>query len=136
MSWLPARTARKRSAIAPTKSSYAARSISTREPAEQVCPPFCTIAATTTGAAASISASARQHLRRLAAELERAGNVVLRRRGLDQRADLRAPGERDEVDASMRRQRGAGFLADPGHDIERALREADFERQLGEAQRA
>jgi hypothetical protein len=60
MSWLPARTAPKRSAITPTKSSYAERSTSTREPAEQVCPPFCTIAATTTGAAASMSASANR----------------------------------------------------------------------------
>ena len=57
----------------------------------------------------------------------------LRRRRLDQRADLGAAGERDEVDAGMARERRARLLAQARDDVERALRKADLERELGDA---
>ena len=72
-------------------------------------------------------------LRRLAAELERAADVVLRRRRLDQRADLGAAGERDEIDAGVARERRARLLAQSRDDVQRALRKADLERELGDA---
>ena len=71
-------------------------------------------------------------LRRLAAELEDAGNVVDGRRLLHQRADLRRAGEGDEVDAGMGGKRRAGFLAEPGDNVDGTRRKAGLERQLGE----
>ena len=74
-------------------------------------------------------------LRALAAELEHALDGVPRRRLLHQGADLVAAGERDEVDAGVRRERRAGFLAEAGDDVERAVGQPRCRRQLGEAQR-
>ena len=62
-------------------------------------------------------------LRRLAAEFEHAFDVPLRRRLLHDRADFGRAGEGDHVDAGMRGQRRAGFLAEARDDIDRARAE-------------
>ncbi len=71
-------------------------------------------------------------LRALAAELERDRDHVRRGRGLHPRAGGDRAGERQMVDARMRRQRRARFLAEPGHDVERPRRQAGLERDPGE----
>ena len=117
------------------KRSQILRSTSTREPAEQVWPAFCTIALTTVGERGVPVGVGEDDLRRLAAELQRAADMVARRGGLDQRSDLLAAGEGDEVDAGMVRQRRARLLAEARHDVERALGKAGFRREFGKAQR-
>ena len=78
-----------------------------------------------------IEVGIREHdLRRLAAEFERHADVVVRGGLLHHRADFGRTGEGDEIDLRMRRQRGAGFLAGAGDEVERAGREADIEREL------
>ena len=58
-------------------------------------------------------------LRRLAAEFERDGYVVLGRHLRDQLAGGRRSRERDVVDAGMACERGAGFMAVAGDDVQR-----------------
>ena len=72
-------------------------------------------------------------LRALAAELQRDRAVPLGRDLLDQRADLRAAGEADVVDARVARQRVADLVAVAGDDVERAGRKAGLGRQLRHA---
>ena len=63
-------------------------------------------------------------LRRFSAQLEDAARMVLRGRRLHQCPDFRRTGEADHVDAGVPRQRVAGRFAQPGHDVDRAGREA------------
>ena len=56
---VPAHSFVNASASRPVNASTTASSTSTRAPAEQVCPAFCTMALSTTGTSASISASAK-----------------------------------------------------------------------------
>ena len=69
-------------------------------------------------------------LRALAAELQRHRHGILRRRGLDQRAHRHRACERDVPHAGVRRQRRAGFLAQPRHHVQRAGRQS---RRFGDA---
>ena len=75
------------------------------------------------------------HVRRLAAQLQR-HLLQIAGRGLhDQSADLAGTGEGDLVDVRVGRQRRAGFLAEAGHDVDDAIRQARFEQQLAQSQR-
>src|SRR5580700_4616170 len=64
--------------------------------------------------------------RRLAAELERDFFQIAGRGLDDQFADLGRPGEGDLVDIRMGRERCPGSLAEPGQDVDDAVREAGF----------
>ena len=74
------------------------------------------------------------HLGRLAAELQRHADMVLRRRRLNGGACLRAAGEGYEVDAGMGGERGARRAAETGHHVERTVREADLAGKRRDAQ--
>ena len=63
-------------------------------------------------------------LRGLAAKFEHDLQRPVGGRLLDQRADFGAAGEGDEVDVAVGGQRGAGFLAEAGDDVERAIGQA------------
>ena len=70
--------------------------------------------------------------RRLPTELERDGREV-RRRGLrDELPGLDRAREGDPVDAWVARERGAGLLADPLDDVERAVGQPGLPRDLGQ----
>ena len=110
------------------------RSTRSRLPAEQVWPPFCTMALTTTGSDLVEVRVVEHDLRRLAAEFER-DRAVMSRRGLrDRGAGDRRAGERDVIDARVRGQRRAGLGAVAGDDVERALRETRLRGEFGHAQ--
>src|SRR5215212_5860305 len=74
-------------------------------------------------------------LRRLAAELQRDPLEVVGRCPHNDLADLDEPGEGDLVDVGMPGERRAGRLAEPGDDVDDAVRQAGLEQQLAEAQR-
>ncbi|GAD23998.1 hypothetical protein AVS7_03758, partial [Acidovorax sp. MR-S7] len=74
------------------------------------------------------------HLRALAAQLQRHRAVALGGGLLDQRAHLGAAGEADVVDAGVARQRVAHLVPVAGHDVERAGRKAHLRRELRHAQ--
>ena len=114
--------------------SYAARSISTRLPAEHVCPAFWTIAATSTGSAASKSASAKTICGDLPPSSSVTGTWLSAAILRDGRARRRRARERDVVDARMPRERRARFVPVAGDDVERAVRQAGFRRQFRDAQ--
>jgi hypothetical protein len=72
-------------------------------------------------------------VRGFSAQLQHALDRVDRSRLLDQHADLVGAREGDEVDIRMVRQAGASLFAQARHDVQRAGRKADFQRQLGHA---
>ena len=74
-------------------------------------------------------------IRALAAQLERQALDRLGAEPHDLAARLRRAGERDLVDARMLDEVGAGGRAVTGDDVDRAGREADLRRELGEPQR-
>jgi len=74
-------------------------------------------------------------VRRLAAELQRDPLEVVGRCPHNDLADLGEPGEGDLVDVGMPGERRAGRLAEPGDDVDDAVRQAGLEQQLAEAQR-
>ena len=72
-------------------------------------------------------------VRRLAAELDRHRDDIVRRRPGDEPTHLRRAGEAEVVDSRMRRERSTRFLAQAGHDVEGAGRQAGLDRKLGDA---
>ena len=74
-------------------------------------------------------------LRALAAELERDGHGVFRRRRLHQPPGGHRAGEGEVLHAGMRRERRAGFFAQARHDVERAGRQAALLRDAADGQR-
>ena len=117
------------------KRSQILRSSSTREPAEQVWPAFCTIALTTEVSAASRSASANT----ICGDFPPSSSVQpiwLRAAAVCTSVpDLGAAGEREEIDAGMGGERRARLLAEARHDVERALGKAGFGREFRQPQR-
>ena len=75
-----------------------------------------------------------EHLRALAAQLERDLLEIARRRLHDQPADLGRAGEGDLVDAVVGRERRTG-VAEPGHDVDHACGQPGLQHQLTEPQR-
>ena len=75
-----------------------------------------------------------EHLRALAAQLERDLLQVARGRLHDQLADLGRAGEGDLVDAVVGSDRRAG-VSEAGHDVDHAVREPGLHHQLTESQR-
>ena len=74
-------------------------------------------------------------LRRLAAELQHALHGVARGGLLHERPDLDGAGERDEVDARMAGEGGAGFVSVARDDVERAFRQSDVRREARDLER-
>ena len=73
-------------------------------------------------------------LRRLPAEFERHGDVVVGGHLDDRRAGCGRAGERNVVDARMPRERRARLVAVARDDVQRAVGQARFRREFGDAQ--
>ena len=95
-----------------------------RLPAEQVWPAFCTMALTSTGIAASRSASAKTICGLLPPSSSVTGQCALGRDLLDQRADRGRPVKLMWSMPGCARQRVADLVAVAGHDVDRARRKA------------
>ena len=127
------REALRRAARAPPRS--ATRSTSRRLPAEQVWPAFCTMALTSTGSAASRSASAKTICGPLPPSSSVTGQCRSARR--PRRPTRRSRGDpvnETMLDAGMRGERRARLAAEAGDDVERAVGQADLRGELGDAQ--
>src|SRR6187551_2520792 len=101
-----------------------------RDAAEQVWPAFWMPALTRKGSAASRSASAKTTCGLFPPSSSVTGTAFCAAA-----VWTRAPVATDPVnDAGMRRERRAGLLAEPGHDVEGARRQAGLERDPGEGE--
>ena len=89
------------------------------------------MAASSTGGGVQVGV-VEHDLRRLAAQFQRDGHVVVGGGVRHHLAGLRRAGEGDVIDARMGRQRRAGLVAVAGDDVQRAGRQAGLGRDLGQ----
>ena len=106
-----------------------------RDAAEQVCPAFWMPALTRKGSAASRSASAKTICGLLPPSSSVTGTVFFAAAAWISRPTATEPVKDRCCTPRMRRQRRAGFLAQPRHHVQRAGRQAGLVRDAREGQR-